>query len=211
MGEEAQYTPALADLRSSKLLPDTVQQVEAFLPLMLALLLFASSTAALCLVGFFHVSLSDLCDDLVNPITLCHRKLNPKVKVEGALYVLTALVWVLAWQPIGIALALPSLVLRFYWHHELHVDPTTIFKEAVQRALRWRWSVMCPMPTLRVLDPLPTSAVHPFTPGPNAPCRCAWHGVAVFIGFFQCAHAIHTWGGANCEKVCGGLKMDHGH
>lgn len=182
MGEEAQYTPALADLRSSKLLPDTVQQVEAFLPLMLALLLFASSTAALCLVGFFHVSLSDLCDDLVNPITLCHRKLNPKVKVEGALHVLTALVWVLAWQPIGIALALPSLVLRFYWHHELHVDPTTIFKEAVQRALRWRWSVMC-----------------------------AWHGVAVFIGFFQLVvHSVNALQRhAIYHNATGGLLHNH--
>lgn len=112
------------------------------LPLYGALLLCLSATSALCLLGYFQVNLIDLSDDLVNPITLCNSRINPKLKFELGLHAVSILVWLAAWKPFGLALALPCFVLRLKWHKSLHLDATTIFKESTQREVRWRWTVM---------------------------------------------------------------------
>jgi len=144
--------------------PGVADEMDAFLPLFFALLLFASATAALCLCGYFHVALTDLSDDLINPHTLCDRRVNPRLNIEFGLHAISAVVWLLAWQPVGLVLALPCLALRLKWRKALRCDTTTIFKESAQRGLRWRWSVMC-----------------------------GWHTVAVFIGFFQLiVHAVNA-------------------
>lgn len=73
------------------------------------------------------------------------------------------LIWALARQPLGLILALPTLGVRLAWREKLKTDPTTIFTERAQRELRWRWTAMC-----------------------------VWHGIAVFVGFFQCAQELST-------------------
>mmetsp|Transcript_7061 Transcript_7061/g.18274 ORF Transcript_7061/g.18274 Transcript_7061/m.18274 type:complete len:221 (-) Transcript_7061:199-861(-) len=140
-------------------------EVVAFLPLWIALLLFAAATAALCLCGYFHISLSDMCDDLINPITLCNERVSAKkLSYECGLHAVSFACWVVAWQPIGIVLALPTLLVRLSWQSQLKTDPTTIFTQRAQKSLRWRWTVMC-----------------------------VWHGITVFIGFFQLVvHGVNS-------------------
>jgi len=139
--------------------------VTAFLPLWISLLLFVTATSALCLCGYFHVSLSDMCDDLINPITLCNERVSAtKLTYEAGLHAAGICCWLVAWQPIGIVLAIPTFLVRLSWRGALKTDPTTIFTQRTQQQLRWRWTVMC-----------------------------VWHGVAVFIGFFQLVvHGVNS-------------------
>ena len=160
LASDGSATPLVASPGAAALPPSSgMQEITCFLPLWLSVLLFVTAIAALCLCGHFHVSLSDMCDDLINPITLCNERVNSKLLgYECALHAVGTACWIFAWSPIGMLIAIPTLLLRLSWRTQLKTDPTTIFTDRVQRQLRWRWSVMC-----------------------------AWHAVATFAGFFQCA------------------------
>ncbi|KAL1521867.1 hypothetical protein AB1Y20_021518 [Prymnesium parvum] len=132
-------------------------ELEAFMPLWVSVLLFAAAGAALSLCGHYHLSLSDMCDDRINPITLCRERISTKLlRCECALHAAEVGCWVFVWPPFGLFLALFTLAVRLSWASQLTLDPTTIFVERVQRNLRTKWCVMA-----------------------------GWHAIAAFLGFFQ--------------------------
>ncbi len=122
-----------------------------------AMLLFIGCAFGFGLVAYFYLQLSDLCDDLINPYTLCDR-INSKLHFEAAAHGAQFLAWLVALHPLGLIFSLLTVVLRALWwqQRKLEVDPTTCYNPRTQSGLRARWAVMA-----------------------------AWHGVVCFYAFVQ--------------------------
>lgn len=122
-----------------------------------SLVLFAAACTGVGLGIFFIVSLSDLSEDLINPYTF-ETRINPKLKFELAAHGVGVAVLLLGWNKWALLLAVPSLVLRIYWHasKQLDVDATTCFNDSTQSKLRHRWGLMS-----------------------------VWHGLALVYAFIQ--------------------------
>ena len=134
------------------------------LPLLSAILMLAASGAALGLVIYFIIMLSDLTDDLINPYTLCDR-VNSKLHFEFAAHVATVVAVLLSLHPLLLLVSLPGLALRALWWQQkkLIIDATTCYNPTTQSHLRTRWGLMC-----------------------------AWHSIACLFAFVQVLlHAVH--------------------
>ena len=133
------------------------------LPLLSAILMLAASGAALGLVIYFIIMLSDLTDDLINPYTLCDR-VNSKLHFEFAAHVATVVAVLLSLHPLLLLVSLPGLALR----------AVVAAEEADHRCHD-------------VLQPDDA-----FTPAHALRLMCAWHSIACLFAFVQVLlHAVH--------------------
>jgi len=137
---------------------------EIALTLLPSLLLFGASAAAISLVVYFFINLSDCQEDLINPYTLCER-VNSKLHWEliahslavGAL-VLEELIDGDRLHWLAMVFAMPGLLLRAVWWrtHKLDVDATQVFHPNFASRIKTRWGLMA-----------------------------LWHGLTLLFGFVQ--------------------------
>ena len=133
------------------------------IPVFPSLIVFLSSAVGLGLCIFFVISLADLTEDLINPYVF-EKRINPMLKIELAAHVAIILAYAIALNPYALAIAVPTLAIRIFWHisRTLEADATTCFHGRTQSILRTRWGIMS-----------------------------AWHGLTMVFAFVQLIlHAV---------------------